>query len=41
MHPGDHVRLGDAFEQIPGVRDGDSAYEQLLSLPVTRHEPTF
>jgi hypothetical protein len=41
MHPGDHVRLGDALEKIPGVRDGDSTCEQLLSLPVTRHEPTF
>jgi hypothetical protein len=41
MHPGDHVRLRDALEKIPGVWDGDSTYEQLLSLPLTRHEATF
>ena len=28
MHPGDHVRLGDALEKIPGVGDGDGTDEQ-------------
>ena len=28
MDPGDHVRLGDALEQVPGVGDGDGTDEQ-------------
>ena len=28
MHPGDHVRLGDALEQVPWVGDGDGTDEQ-------------
>jgi len=27
MDPGDHVRLGDALEKIPGVGDGYSTDE--------------
>jgi hypothetical protein len=28
MHPRDHVRLGDALEQVPGIRDADGTDEQ-------------
>jgi hypothetical protein len=28
MHPGDHVRLGEALEQVPGIGDGDGTDEQ-------------
>jgi hypothetical protein len=41
MHPGDHVRPGDALEQVPGIGDGDGPDKQLLSLPILRHKRTF
>ncbi len=28
MHPGDHVRLGDALEQVPWVWDCDGTDDQ-------------
>jgi hypothetical protein len=28
MNPGDHVRLGDALEQVPGIGHGDGTDEQ-------------
>ena len=28
MHPGDHVRPGDALEQVPGVGNGNGTDEQ-------------
>jgi len=28
MHPGDHVRLGEARKQVPGVGDSDGTDEK-------------
>jgi len=37
MHPGDHVRLGDALEKIPRVGDGDGTDEEPPSLLTAQH----